>query len=416
MKIMMFCSNPVNGGTARIFYELSQTLPGLLKEDNDIVFCVNQGNPVEIYKKITGVIRLPVYSENEVCKGLYGGNLFTRIIKRICRKVIYQKTKRRNLFCMEEYIKENQIDCVLIHNGGYVGDDLCNQLLEAAYRRQVLCRVCVFHNDMEKDIFSKIRFIGYDRKVDREATRLVTVSNFTKRRIKKSSFIKSDIDVIYNGISESICLSSTDKKKSIRLIDGRIHVLMIGNFLANKGNLNFIKAAHMLITEKCNVDFTIIGNIYDSWYYDDCMDYIKKYDLREYIMIKQGIYNAAEYIDLFDILVVPSLYDESFGLICVEAMAKGVPVVAFSCGGIPEVVENGREGLLVPVGKNRDLANAIKYMLRCPEERMEMGENAKRKYLGRFASGIMAKEYMKLLLKECERCGTEIFKFRADQR
>ena len=403
MKIMMFCSNPVNGGTARIFYELSQTLPELLKENDHIVFCINKCNPVEIYKKIVGVIRIPVYSEIEICKGLYGGNFLTRIIKRICRKVIYEKTKRRNISCMEEYIKENQIDCVLIHNGGYVGDDLCNQLLEAAYNRKVSCRVYVFHNDMEKDLLSKIRFIWYDRKLDREATRLITVSNFTKERIKNSSFIKNDIDVIYNGISESISLNMSDKKKNIRLLENRIHVLMIGNFLANKGNLNFIKAAHMLITEKCNSDFTIIGNIYDLCYYNDCMDYIKQYDLREYIMIKHGIYNAAEYIDQFDILVVPSLYDESFGLISVEAMAKGIPVVGFSCGGIPEVVENNREGFLVPVGSDGDLANAIKYMIQYPEERIEMGKNAKRKYLNRFSSGNMAKEYIKLLLEECKK-------------
>jgi len=55
------------------------------------------------------------------------------------------------------------------------------------------------------------------------------------------------------------------------------------------------------------------------------------------LCIYRGINNAYEYIELFDMLVVPSMYDESFDLISLGAMQVGRPVVAFAYGGIPDV-------------------------------------------------------------------------------
>ncbi|MBP2299377.1 glycosyltransferase [Azospirillum picis] len=59
-----------------------------------------------------------------------------------------------------------------------------------------------------------------------------------------------------------------------------------------------------------------------------------------------------------ELAVVPSLW-ESFGFVVVEAMALGVPVVASDCGGIPEIVEDGRSGWLVPPGEAQPLRDAL---------------------------------------------------------
>lgn len=66
------------------------------------------------------------------------------------------------------------------------------------------------------------------------------------------------------------------------------------------------------------------------------------------------------------IAVVPSLWEEAFGLAVVEAMAAGVPLVASRTGGIPELVEEGRTGMLVPPGDARALANALRLLLDDP--------------------------------------------------
>lgn len=83
-----------------------------------------------------------------------------------------------------------------------------------------------------------------------------------------------------------------------------------------------------------------------------------------------------ELLSLFDCFVLPSL-DEGLGRSLVEAMAAGKPVVASRVGGIPEAVEDGKTGILVPPGDARALANALAAVLDNPERALEMGRRGR---------------------------------------
>jgi glycogen synthase len=83
------------------------------------------------------------------------------------------------------------------------------------------------------------------------------------------------------------------------------------------------------------------------------------------------------------VFVCPSVY-EPFGLINLEAMACETPVVATTVGGIPEVVEHGRTGLLVPPGAPAALAEAIGWVLAHPEEGRALGRAGRRRVDERF--------------------------------
>ena len=72
-----------------------------------------------------------------------------------------------------------------------------------------------------------------------------------------------------------------------------------------------------------------------------------------------------------DVFVLASLY-EGLGVAVMEALALGLPVVATAVGGVPEVVEHGREGLLVPPGQPRELAAALVTLLTDAERRQRM--------------------------------------------
>jgi glycosyltransferase involved in cell wall biosynthesis len=79
-----------------------------------------------------------------------------------------------------------------------------------------------------------------------------------------------------------------------------------------------------------------------------------------------------------DVFVLASLY-EGLGVAVMEALALGLPVVATDVGGIPEVVEHGREGLLVPPGRPPALAAALVTLLTDAERRRLMAEAAARR-------------------------------------
>jgi len=101
--------------------------------------------------------------------------------------------------------------------------------------------------------------------------------------------------------------------------------------------------------------------------------------------------DARHLLPAFDVAVVPSIEREGFGLAALEAMDAGVPVVASRVGGLPEVVQDGRTGLLVPPGDPAALAAAIARLLARPQERGELGAEGRRRVESRFRAAPMAR-------------------------
>ena len=88
-------------------------------------------------------------------------------------------------------------------------------------------------------------------------------------------------------------------------------------------------------------------------------------------------------LDSADVLALPSL-GEGQPMIVLEAMARGLAVVASDVGGIPGLVDDGREGLLVPPGDGPALTGALVTVLRDPERRRAMGTRARRRVAAEF--------------------------------
>lgn len=94
--------------------------------------------------------------------------------------------------------------------------------------------------------------------------------------------------------------------------------------------------------------------------------------------------DAAALLGGADVAVVPSIWQEAFGLAALEPMARGVPVVATRAGGLPEVVEDGVTGVLVAPGSEPELAAALARLLADPAERRRLGRTGAARARERF--------------------------------
>lgn len=100
-----------------------------------------------------------------------------------------------------------------------------------------------------------------------------------------------------------------------------------------------------------------------------------------------------------DVVVVPSVWIESFGLVGLEAMANGKPVVAFRAGGIPDWLEDGETGYLVGLKRTRELADRIGQLLAQPELARRMGRGGYERVTERFNGEL----YLRRLLAVYDR-------------
>jgi glycosyltransferase involved in cell wall biosynthesis len=100
--------------------------------------------------------------------------------------------------------------------------------------------------------------------------------------------------------------------------------------------------------------------------------------------------DPGRYLRAADVFVLPS-YCESFGLAAVEARIAGAPVVVSDAEGLPEAVDRGRAGLLVPAGDAPALADTLRSLLASPDERARWSERG-RTGLERFGADRMASQ------------------------
>jgi glycosyltransferase involved in cell wall biosynthesis len=101
-------------------------------------------------------------------------------------------------------------------------------------------------------------------------------------------------------------------------------------------------------------------------------------------------------------VIVPILWDEPFGLVILEAMAAGRPVVAYNAGAASEIVDDGRTGILVPRGDVAALSGAIQCLTERPDLATSMGNLARSRVESDFTTQKMAAGYLSVLKSTLE--------------
>jgi glycosyltransferase involved in cell wall biosynthesis len=123
---------------------------------------------------------------------------------------------------------------------------------------------------------------------------------------------------------------------------------------------------------------------------------IGEFHLQDRVLLRGPTNGPREALEQIDVLVLPS-EAEGFGLVLIEAMAAGVPVVATDAPGIRDVVRRNHNGLLIPIGIPRAIAGAVELLLRDASRRARLIANGRDDVRRRFTWESILPQYIKLL-------------------
>ena len=124
--------------------------------------------------------------------------------------------------------------------------------------------------------------------------------------------------------------------------------------------------------------------------------------LEDTILLRENVNEIEDYLQVADLGLFTS-DSESFCLSILEGMFFGCPSVATRVGGIPEVMEDGRSGLLAPAGDAVALAAAVQGLLDDPARRRELGRAAQQRARERFTAGAIVPRYEALYRRVCSK-------------
>jgi len=183
----------------------------------------------------------------------------------------------------------------------------------------------------------------------------VVVSNYVRDYYLNK--YHTDSTVIYNGINVDRFIHHEHIRQCIRhelgLQDRDNAILFVGSFNRYKNILTLIDSIPQVIQLHPTTKFILIGT---GDLYDQVVSKIRSYGIEEHVVLIKSVPDIADYYCASDIFVLPSI-NEMFGIVLLEAMASGLPIVASNGGAIPEVIENA--GVLFNPDNSDELSSAI---------------------------------------------------------
>ena len=289
---------------------------------------------------------IKIYGQ-KVAKPLYKDNF-------IGFKYSVLSLKSKNSFLahkMTEIIKispeEKQL--IEIHNRPYLIDHIVNSTN--------LPVSLFFHNDPQTMTGSKSRR-EREKLLDKCAA-IFCVSEYIKKKFLDGiTNNKKNVHVLYNGINNILKRFPLKKKE----------ILFVGRLVPEKGVHHYVDAIKLVALEFPNWEFGLIGsfrlgdNENSSLYATQVIKNFKNvgsqakfYGFRDHRFVQEKMKTAA-------IVVIPSTWEEPFGLVVAEAMSKGACVIASKVGGIPEIIKDC--GILIEKINHNKLYKKIIYLMK----------------------------------------------------
>lgn len=278
------------------------------------------------------------------------------------------------LFKLFRLLKEKRIDLI------YSADNL-SKLTGGIVGKIAGIKVAAHcHDDFKEDFLGRIMRMWYLLFIGR----LLTVSEKVRGFFKVNGEILSKVMTIYNGVDTAVYdpeAVPAGAREELGLEGGFFLIGLIGSLDENKGHRHLLEAVARLKSEGFALKCLICGKGPER---GNLEAFAREKGLSEEALFLGFRKDIPRIMKSLDALIVPSVHTEACSMTILEAQAMGLPVIATSVSGNPELVAERITGLLVPPGDAEALAEAIKSLIRDPVSRCRMGMRARETVLERF--------------------------------
>lgn len=223
----------------------------------------------------------------------------------------------------------------------------------------------------------------------------ITVSHKAKRDIVWLPFIKNKIKVVHNGISDFETIERNEARKILTDENNQNKkiIFSLAELHNNKGIDIALKAISMLPQEiKNDLLFCVAGEGEEE---ENLINLIKKLELENSVILLGYIENGKKLLVGADIFLLSSR-TEAFPYVILEAGIKSLPIISTCVGGIPEIIQNMENGILVHPKNPKEIAEAISYLREHPDYEEKFKKEIKKTITNFFSLDKMLDETIRI--------------------
>ncbi len=246
----------------------------------------------------------------------------------------------------------------------------------------------VYHVHDVNSISRQSRF--FLKLVDKKVCRFIAISEFIKQDLITCGISPDKIEVIYNGIE----ILPELKKDSLNV--KMLTIGIVGQVIERKGHAVLLHALNLLVKKELNIQLIIVGEG-DNVYKEKLKILIDDFGLTQRVLWRGFKKELKDIYEGIDVLIAPTISEEPFGLIAIEANMLGIPVIASNSGGFKETVINGENGFLTESENVEKLAQKIEYFYQNRHAITSMGIKGRENVLQNFDENKMITKIDKLL-------------------
>ena len=293
-------------------------------------------------------------------------------------------------YALLELAQERQYDLMQAFYASITGFPV----VYAAHELNIPSIVSIRGNDIIGDVFNTERF-PYLKWALENATQFTAVSQEGLNRARILSARPTKGRVILNSIRPQDFAEGTQDLQLPRPVIGSLAVFK------NKKGLEVLLCAFSMLLQRYPTAHLLLAGFVIPEEQDRFERFITKYNLEHKITITRRIsrQDALRYLRNMDVFAFTSLHDGCPNTV-LEAMLAGIPIVATRSGAVPELIEDGKHGLLVRPGSATELCEAMASMLDTGTDRYRYGEQARERALSQFEPGRELQAYWKVY-QEC---------------